>query len=85
MTVQPRVEQDLNVNRSEYSDMVSSLSSPVVPELCQLVMKLENTVAELAKIAAENPGVWWCGEVGCVGVGVCVCVRVALLTCTYRC
>ncbi len=57
MTVQPRVEQDLNVNRSEYSDMVSSLSSPVVPELCQLVMKLENTVAELAKIAAENPGV----------------------------
>ncbi len=86
MTVQPRVEQDLRVNRSEYGDMVTSLSSPVVPELCQLVMKLENTVAELANIAAENPGtLWWCvcvvwGGVCVVWVGMCgwdlICVCV---------
>ncbi len=98
MTVQPRVEQDLRVNRSEYGDMVSSLSSPVVPELCQLVMKLENTVAELANIAAENPGtLWWCVcGVWCMwvwGVGgiwfvcVCVCVRkvVTYMYCAHLC
>ncbi len=56
MEVQPRVEQDLKVNRSEYSDLLKALSRPVVPELCQLVMKLENTVAELANIASENQG-----------------------------
>ncbi len=56
--MQPRVEQDQKVNRSEYSDLLKALSSPVVPELCQLVMKLENTVSALAKIASENLGTY---------------------------
>ena len=56
MTIEPRWEQELNVNRMEYDDLLSSLSSAVSPELCQLVMKMENTVSELSKLAAQSPG-----------------------------
>ena len=56
MTIEPRWEQELSVNRMEYDDLLSSLSSAVSPELCQLVMKMENTVSELSKLAAQSPG-----------------------------
>ena len=56
MTTSPKWEQQLKVNRSEYSEMVSGLSTPVSQELCQIVMRIEHSVTELSRLASQSTG-----------------------------
>ena len=40
----PKWEQQLKVNRSEYDEVMASLSLPLSSDLCKAVVRMEHTV-----------------------------------------
>ena len=56
MTVNPRWDQQIKVNRVEYDSMMQALCSPISKDLCPIILRLEHTVAELSKLSDQNQG-----------------------------
>lgn len=56
MTVNPKWEHRLGLNRGEYNNLLTSLTSPIARELCTAVMKMEHTVAELSRLSSSAQG-----------------------------
>ncbi|CAI8058549.1 Ectopic P granules protein 5 homolog, partial [Geodia barretti] len=51
----PKWEQMLKVNRSEYEQLVASLSLPLSLDFCKAVVRMEHTVSELSRMAEQLP------------------------------
>ena len=58
MTINPRWEQQIQVNRAEYNSMVHDLCSPISRDLCPIVQRMEHMVVELSKLSDQNQGTY---------------------------
>jgi hypothetical protein len=56
MTVNPRWDQQIKVNRVEYDSMRQALCKPITKDLCPIILRLEHTVTELSKLSDQNQG-----------------------------
>ena len=56
MTVNPRWDQQIQVNRVEYDSMMQALCKPISKDLCPIILRLEHTVTELSKLSDQNQG-----------------------------
>ncbi len=45
MTVHPKWDQRLKMNRNEYKELLTTLTKPTSPQLCKAVMRIEHTVS----------------------------------------